>query len=54
LQPLTAKRAELETAMADPDHRTREAAANALAELVARLHVLEEEWLEVASALDEL
>jgi ATP-binding cassette subfamily F protein uup len=54
LQPLVARRSELEAAMADPDHRTREAAAHELAELAPRLHHLEEEWLEVAAALDEL
>jgi ATP-binding cassette subfamily F protein uup len=54
LQPLVSRRTELETAMTDPDHRAREAAANALAELVPRLHGLEEEWLEIAAALEEL
>ena len=54
LQPLVTRRDELEAAMASTDHREREHAAIALAELVPQLHGLEEEWLEVASALDEM
>ena len=54
LQPLITRRDELEAAMASADHRERETAAIALAELVPQLHGLEEEWLDVATALEEM
>jgi ATP-binding cassette subfamily F protein uup len=54
MQSLVTRRDELEAGMADPDHRAREAAAVALAELLPQLHRLEEEWLDAAGALDDL
>jgi ATP-binding cassette subfamily F protein uup len=52
MQPLLAQRAKLETRLGEGDHRDRQTAASAFAEVVERLHVLEEQWLEVASDLE--
>ena len=54
MQPLLTRRADLEARMGDSDHREREAAASAFADVVHRLHGLEEQWLEVASDLEAI
>ncbi|MEO5838558.1 MAG: ABC-F family ATP-binding cassette domain-containing protein [Acidimicrobiales bacterium] len=54
MQPLLAQRADLETRLSDGDHRDRQAAASAFAAVVERLHVLEEQWLEVAGDLEAI
>ena len=54
MQPLLTQRTELETRMGDGDHRERQAAASAFADVVERLHGLEEQWLEVASDLEAI
>jgi len=54
MQPLLTQRAELETRLGDGDHRERQAAALAFADVVARLHVLEDQWLEVATDLEAI
>jgi ATP-binding cassette subfamily F protein uup len=54
MQPLLTQRADLETRLSDGDHREREAAASALADLVERRHRLEEQWLELASDLEAI
>jgi hypothetical protein len=54
MQPLLTQRADLETRLSDGDHRDRQAAASAFADLVERLHQLEEQWLEVATDLEAI
>ena len=40
--------------MGNGDHRERQVAASAFAELVQQLHRLEEQWLEVATELEAI
>ena len=54
MQPLLVQRADLETRLSDGDHRERQAAASAFADVVQRLHGLEEQWLEVATDLEAI
>jgi ABC transport system ATP-binding/permease protein len=54
MQPLLTQRADLESRMGNGDHRERQVAASALAELVQQLHRLEEQWLEVATELEAI
>ena len=54
MQPLLTQRADLEARLGDGDHRERQAAASAFADLVERLHRLEEQWLEVATDLEAI
>ncbi|HUP75877.1 MAG TPA: ABC-F family ATP-binding cassette domain-containing protein [Acidimicrobiales bacterium] len=54
MQPLLTQRADLEARMGDSDHRERQAAASAFADVVQRLHGLEEQWLEVATDLEAI
>ena len=52
--PLVERRRELEADMANTDHRIREAAATELAHVASRLAEVEEQWLEVAAALEAI
>ena len=54
MPPLLTQRDELEARLGDGDHRDRQAAASAYAEVVQRLHSLEEQWLEVATDLEAI
>jgi hypothetical protein len=54
LQPLLTQRAELETRMGDGDHRELQTAAETYADVVQRIHHLEEQWLEVAADLEAI
>jgi ATP-binding cassette subfamily F protein uup len=54
LQPLLSQRAELETRMGDGDHRERQLVASTYAEVVEKVHHLEEQWLEVAADLEAI
>jgi len=54
MQPLLTQRSDLETRMGDGDHRERQIAAETYADVVQKLHHLEEQWLEVASDLEAI
>ena len=54
MAPLLTRRDDLEARLGDGDHRDRQAAASAYAEVVQQLHILEEQWLEVATDLEAI